>query len=858
MGGKSGGGTRGYKHYLGLHAVFCHGPIDKFTRISVDDRAAWDGAATGGQVTVAAEDLFGGDDREGGVGGLVDFEMGAINQTKNSYLLDKIGSAIPAYRGVAAMVFQDFYWGNNPYLKPVRARGQRIYTAQDGALQWYDAKAAIRSGEPTPAAVDLTSEFPDLTQGIDGSYPVPDSFYPHTITLGPYAQAATLVAGAPDGSGFCRADDYFYFNGVKYGPGDPAATTYAAGTVLFTLPAGDTVLVQIENTFNSHAGVTGAFHIRFAETGVTLDMNPAHIIRECLVNGDWGMGYTDDDVDDASFIAAADTLFDEGMGISLLWEKQAALEEFINEIVRHIDAALFVSRSTGKFTLRLLRADYDVGTIPAFDESNIDKITNPSRPAFGEMVNSVTVQFWNSLTGRDDSVTMQDPAGVQQQGTVINTTIQYQGFTNGTIAAKVAARDHRALSNPFLSCTIYTGNDARALEVGEVIKLSWAKWSIYNMPMRITGFALSEGRSRSVRLTVVEDVFDTPTTSVIAPPSDSWVDPSQPPVAAAATLAGEMPYYEMVQAKGQSAIDTQMATTPDLGFVGVSAVRADNSIHAKMWTDAGAGYTSAGVFDFCPSGLLAADLGKTDITATLIDYIDLDLIVEGTHFQIDDELLRIDAVDPDTGEIEFGRGVLDTVPTDHSAGARAFFWDNYAGADTVEYADGEAVDVKVTPTSGAGVVDIASVTAQTVTLAARAWRPYPPGDLQVNAQSYGAGPYTGVLALTWVGRDRLLQTSGILADHFDGAIGPEAGTTYRVRGYIDDVLDATIEPAVSGGTWTPASSGIARVEVDAKRDGVYSWQAATHEFYYASIGLRLYEDGITRLTEDGGLRILED
>ena len=53
--------TVGYKYYLGMHLVLCHGPIDKLMRIKFDNKTAWTGSATGGAITVDKTDLFGGE-----------------------------------------------------------------------------------------------------------------------------------------------------------------------------------------------------------------------------------------------------------------------------------------------------------------------------------------------------------------------------------------------------------------------------------------------------------------------------------------------------------------------------------------------------------------------------------------------------------------------------------------------------------------------------------------------------------------------------------------------------------------------------------------------------------------------------
>lgn len=897
MGGKSKKQTIGYKHYLGMHCVFCHGPIDGFVRVSSDERVAWTGTGTGGTINIAADDLYGGESREGGFSGPVDIAMGGPAQGKNAYLLSKIGPNIPAYRGVAALIFKDFYFGNNPYLKAISARGQRVFTGQDGAPMWNVSKAAI-----FPPVLNASSSswryqsFPKSDNinrsapGFDDSswavgqapfgngnwtYPSPRPAQhgfgevPATLVNAnfKYWARTTLTLGQVPAAlrfeCFIDNDASLYVNGTLIGTvGGPNGDYYEFLVDGSHFISGDNTVAVVWSDRASGAPPTNWFWFDWRIIDLTtIDMNPAHIIRECLTNQDWGMGYDVGDIDATSFEAAANTLFGEGLGISLVWDKQAKIEDFINEIVRHIDAALYVSRETGKFVLKLIRADYDPNTLIVLDESNIERIAEPTRAAFGELVNSITVNFWNSFNGKADSITVQDPAGVQQQGTVINTTVQYPGFTNSRTGQIACSRDLRTLSNPFLSCTVYTGEIARHLEPGDVFKLTWGKWKLQEVVMRVTGFALSEGKGEQVRLTCVEDVFSTPLNAVLAPPGNEWTDPSQPPQPVGEQIAGEAPYYELIQVNGQTQTDTDLTVNPNMGYVIAAAGRPASAINAKMWTDAGGGFQTVDTFDFAPSAILTVDLDKTTTSAVIANMTDLDLIELGSHFQIGLEMLRVDSLDEETGVITFGRGVLDTVPHKHQAGAMLFFWDLFYGTDPTEYAAGETVDVRVTPISGAGQVAIGDAIETSVLLDQRAYRPYPPGNLTINGQSYVDTTYSGELTVAWAHRDRRQQTSGELADHFDGDIGPEEGTTYRVRTYIDNVLEDEQDDIVGTDVAvTPIAEGLVRIEVSSKRDEVYSMQAATHEFTYTASGEpRAIEDSDDyRYTEDGDIRITED
>jgi hypothetical protein len=75
-----------------------------------------------------------------------------------------------------------------------------------------------------------------------------------------------------------------------------------------------------------------------------------------------------------------------------------------------------------------------------------------------------------------------------------------------------------------------------------------------------------------------------------------------------------------------------------------------------------------------------------------------------------------------------------------------------------------------------------------------------------------------------------------LVDESAASVGPEAGTTYTVRYYLEGVLDEE-ETGITGTSGTPytvSGNGLVRVEVESVRDGLTSWQAAGAEFAYTS------------------------
>ena len=909
--------TIGYKYHLGMQLALCHAPIDAITRLQVDERDAWTGYNAGGTIAVNAPELFGGEKREGGVSGNVDVMMGGPAQGKNAYLVSKLGELIPAYRGVLNLVFRgsggvgggggggfggifaailgagrSFYFGNNPYLKGWNVRGQRVLTRDDGDLQWYPSRAPILN----PASITPGSAVGFNQQATNFGVAPATTYSPGRGGILRISKPRAAESGgkltwdawsawnndagigggnspvpgqtwtnqfevwASNGGGFVRI-----FSGTEVGL-DPnlyatADEAYEAVAALLPLTFTGYDTYRVQAAYDNNPGDNRGGISLLVEQGVGIvDLNAAHIIRECLTNSEWGMGYTDDDIDEGYFTSAANTFQNEGLGLSLLWDKTKKIEDFVSMVQEHVDAALYVSRRTGKFILKPIRGGYDEATLLHLDESNIIDVSDPTRVTFGELTNSVTVSYWDGITGKDASLTVTDTALVQQQGVVINAPLQYPGFSNARNATIAAQRDLRALSSPLLSCTITADSEAKDLEIGDVFKFSWKKWGLVEVVMRVNGISYGTGRNNRVKIQCTQDVFDTDTALTIVVENNGWTDPSGPPEIVADQLAVEAPYWELVQVLGQSTIDTKLQAAHEIGYVIAAGSQPASAINASLFTDDGTGYEDVGALDFAAHGVLAGAVDKVQTTFVLAGGAGLSDVVLGTHFQVDDELMRIDAIDFETGELTVGRGVLDTVPQEHAAEAVALFWDQDAGFDPTEYVAGEEVNVKIIPVSGSGVLPFDTAVEMTVELDSRAWRPYAPGDLRINGESYTPNAiYVGELTISWAHRDRVQQTGGVLIDAMAGNIGPEVGTTYRLQGYIDDVLVYT-EDDIDGTetTWTPGAAGEIKVEVHAKRDDVYSWQAPSHVFRNQTSGSMGTEDDFDRVTENGDERYSEN
>lgn len=724
----SGGGkgsqehTVGYWYGLGAHLALCHGPLDAITEIRVGERVAWSGNVTGNTtITIDNPNLFGGEEREGGVQGPVDILMGGRTQGRNAYLQERLGADVPAFRGVVSLILRRVWVAAmNPYIKPWSVRAKRV------PRQWYAAKAEI-SG----------------------------------------------------------------------------------------------------------------------------DANPAHIVRECLTNGEWGMGYPTSDIDDASFTTAADTLHAEGFGLSLLWNKEETIEDFILSVLRHVDGLLYVHPRTGLFTLKLARADYTLSSLPTFDPGNILRIEEFTRPSWGEITNQVTVVYRDGATDKDGSVTVQDIAAVQLNGGVVATTVNYPGISRAELANRVAMRELKQLSSTLAKCTFVANRQASGLNIGDVLKLSWPPYGIDQMVMRVARISYGELANGAVRVECVQDIFGLPQSVYSAPPPSGWTEPTSLPAPCPHQTLFEVPYWSVVKDfTGES--QSLLGDIDDLdGLVAACGSRpSSDAFGFKALARVSGSFADKGFGIFTPTALLTAMLPQSaaQVSVGLTSGIGLEEVTAGGLTVIDGEWLKVVSLNLATQTVTLERGMLDTVPASHPAGSRIWFVDGFRHYLTPEYVAGETVRVKLLTRTACGTLPEAAATEMSLPLNKRFIRPYCPGNAQINGKRYPTA-VAGEINVSWATRNRQSQTAYLVLQT-EGAITPEAGQTVTVRFYNENgQLARTVSGIAGNGTTWPLAQELAdsslgrvnahvKVEIEASRDGHASWQRHVIEFDRTGYGLR--------------------
>lgn len=569
------------------------------------------------------------------------------------------------------------------------------------------------------------------------------------------------------------------------------------------------------------------------------DANPAHIIYELQTSRDFGAGLSISRIDVESFELAARTLYNEGFGLTMKWVSQGQVKTMILEVLDHINGLVFEDPRTGLVTLKLLRGDYDIESLPTADRTNCSVLSFQRKTE--ELVNEVTITFTNGQTYEDSTVTVQDLAGIAAEGGVVSTSRNYYGVHKPALAKNLGERALRSEGYPLATAEVEFFRKFWDLRPGSVLKLDSPEDSDSLMIMRVMRVEDDATSDKPVKAQLVEDVFALTEPGIAVVPETLFVDPDTPAEAASHIQALTLPYTFAVRA-GLRQPEVDDYPTSHLGVMA-----ATNQSGADFYDIAGTvtgalGSTSLNVLTrntiiargTLPSALVA------EVESTVLPLSGISrgnppeiesLLVIGSGTDSEMELAGVYKKTDTT--LELRRGILDTVPRDWPIGTPVWVINPTSSAfwDSTDRAAFEDTEYKVLPVTTTGTYSIDDAALRFFTLSERPHLPFRPADIQVEGTAFGTHVSADRLGkeVTWSNRLRFGEDAVILAWD-DISVTPEDGQTVEI-----DVLSSTrvvlhSHVGLTGTSFTiPPTSWAGQTEVIiqvwASREGYRSLQA---------------------------------
>jgi len=594
-------------------------------------------------------------------------------------------------------------------------------------------------------------------------------------------------------------------------------------------------------------------------------VNPAHVIYEAMTDPQLGMGAPAGLFDIATWNAGAQTLWNEGLGVALAWINQSSVEQIVKDLQELINGWVFQHPRTGKWTLKLIRDDYDKATLRTITPNDAI-FSNFQRKGLGETVNEIVATWTNPENEQEETVTVHDNGNLAAQGAIVSDSKNYYAVRTAALATKLAQRDIRVASAPLCACDAVLNRKYWDLVPGDVVKVTWPDYGLNELVMRVGKVDYGMPGNQAIKVNLVEDVFAIPVGSYVTPPSSGWTDPSEPPAPIPAVLQQvvTLPSYFLANLMDASSLEDPEVragvlvtqTGQDTFSYNLLSLIA-NSAGTQEWT----------YIDQLPT-LGYAPLPVALVREATTTIPDLNPIYGTTYPKVGSFIWigRPENFNEAAGEGSFSRaelclitaygaqgwtlmrGVLDTQPLDWPQGTPFWIIDPDVTMDdtgTIRSA-GETARYKALPQTSQGVLDEALAPQFTGTLVARPYFPTRPSNVRINDILWG--PTTeladGVSAqFTWSNRNRTTETSQILA-WTAASIAPESGQETVVELFIgapktDNSYVAQKVSAGSSVTFTAAEllaaslGGELSYSVYSRRSGVNSFSRITGKLKYA-------------------------
>lgn len=226
------------------------------------------------------------------------------------------------------------------------------------------------------------------------------------------------------------------------------------------------------------------------------------VIYDLLTNTLYGAG-TAEDVDVASFEAAAERTIDEELGCSPQYDERSTVREMVGQLLAYVDGFLY--REDGKIKMGLTR-QASTGGLATLDAADLleEPVPNPSH--FAGTWNKTIVTF----NDRDDkweetSEDYDDPANAAIVGESVPRTFHFPHVTNRATAQRLAKLIGIRGGLPTIFWDLVLKPAHRTLQPGDRFKLDYAVFGVSSRVVRVKRVEIGGPTSPEVKVTVQEE-----------------------------------------------------------------------------------------------------------------------------------------------------------------------------------------------------------------------------------------------------------------------------------------------------------------------------------------------------------------
>lgn len=571
------------------------------------------------------------------------------------------------------------------------------------------------------------------------------------------------------------------------------------------------------------------------EQGGTIHaMNPSHIIYQAATDPTLGRGQDPAELDEGSFVLAANTFCAENFGLCFQWMREDEVGSFIQSVCDHAGMVIYTDRETGLMNLKLIRNDYDPNNIPHFTpQSGLLSINEDDSGSSDEIADEIIINGKSPITDQQIQGRAHNLAVRLFRGGATTQTKTYAGLPTIELCNRVAERDRDMGAAGLRKFSVKLDRNGFRIHPGAVFKVSYPPRGLVNLVLRAGEIDDGSMLNGEITVSCVQDVFALPLTSFVTPVQNTWSPPSQDPVAAISDII-ETSYRDIYRRLNTADLENIDASTSQFATLVRQPSITASGYDLRDRAAGGTWPTSGDPQFFTASCLLngAVSAMTTVFTVDNLSEFPDDEDLPGQALYVGGEYVRVDSFNPDTGTFTVTRGCVDTWPKAHADNSRVWLVDDDIGyIDDHVYLPGEVVEAKALTRTGSELLTLEAAPLMSLEMNGRVFRPYPPARVRVDGTSiYSPSTADGrEPVLSWVTRNRLTQAD-VLVGFEEPGVTAEAGTTYRAEIYnAANELKGVHDGIASPWTYTYAlqaadgmTAATAYVRLFAVRDGVKS------------------------------------
>lgn len=403
------------------------------------------------------------------------------------------------------------------------------------------------------------------------------------------------------------------------------------------------------------------------------DINPATALYDIL-SDDWG-GLGLPSASQVSFYALGELLYDEGHGISLVAASADRASEYIDEVIRQIDAVVKEDAATGQIEAKAIRQDYVTDELEVFDDDDTLEIVSFSRSMWETTYNEVRVNYTSPDRNFQTATAFaQDMAGIGRAGRVRAVEYAFPGCHSDTLAQSLAQRELKALTTPLIKCRLILNRRASKLEPGSVFLYENEEFGISGLVLRVERADLGTLEDGRVALDCVQDIFSVgelvftaPAPGAFTPPNIDALEAINRSVRMAPRFIAEQYAAEDLATDGAAGLPLYIAAKP-------------SGTHIEFIASTEGSIEDSGSYDFSEKALLDVEVSIDDevIVVTGLEVgnpVDLAqgdgiILVGGLEWmQIENVVDNLN----DTYSLTVARSKFQTPRADHELGASVLF-----------------------------------------------------------------------------------------------------------------------------------------------------------------------------------------